>query len=267
MRRVFQIFLTLVITMFLSCEDKLEINLEDVSEKTKNCGSTIEVEILDCGMYEITSTKDLSNIVYRIDGVDTKIEPLSGYNYLLEIEGVTDIWVKSGCNKSGDGPGYGEHFTIDDTEFCNPDPRCLDSNDCPNTLSCGEGGICTTIIGGRVFLDVDGNGVFSPGDTPIPSVLVRLQVLVGSTWFNNTADLSDDSGYYSFTGKNSTFTYRITVDSPNPANGDVYTFTTKDIGLDDTIDSDVDASGVSEVVITGYDIINTTVWVGITDIN
>jgi hypothetical protein len=72
----------------------------------------------------ITSTKDLSNIVYRVtmpDGqyYDTKLDYLEGMTYTLQIEGleegamVSDLWVKSGNNKSGDGPGYGQHFVWD----------------------------------------------------------------------------------------------------------------------------------------------------------
>jgi hypothetical protein len=71
----------------------------------------------------ITSSKDLSNVVYRMvddsegNTRDTKIDDLSTREFLLdETSGVTDIaaithiWVKSGNNASGDGPGYGECF-------------------------------------------------------------------------------------------------------------------------------------------------------------
>ncbi|MBN1910193.1 MAG: VWA domain-containing protein [Pirellulales bacterium] len=65
----------------------------------------------------VESTKDLSNVVLGFsDGTTQKIEPLSsptgtfrgtGYNYYKTI---TKIWVKSGSNDSGEGPGYGERF-------------------------------------------------------------------------------------------------------------------------------------------------------------
>jgi len=65
----------------------------------------------------VTSTKDLSNVVMAFsDGTTEKIEDLSsptgtfrgtGDNYNKYI---TKIWVKSGENESGEGPGYGERF-------------------------------------------------------------------------------------------------------------------------------------------------------------
>ena len=65
----------------------------------------------------VESTKDLSNIVMEFsDGTRQKIEGLTsptgtfrgtGWNYNKTI---TKIWVKSGSNDSGDGPGYGELF-------------------------------------------------------------------------------------------------------------------------------------------------------------
>ena len=68
----------------------------------------------------VTSTKDLSNVVMQFsDGSTQKIEDLSsptgyfrgtGYNYNKRI---VKVWVKSGTNESGEGPGYGEPFEDD----------------------------------------------------------------------------------------------------------------------------------------------------------
>ncbi|MBN2021614.1 MAG: VWA domain-containing protein [Pirellulales bacterium] len=65
----------------------------------------------------VESTKDLSNVVMQFtDGTTQKIEGLSGLtgtfrgtggNYYKQI---AKIWVKSGPNDSGEGPGYGERF-------------------------------------------------------------------------------------------------------------------------------------------------------------
>lgn len=66
----------------------------------------------------VVSTKDLSNVVLEFtDGTHYKFDNLSqgktgtfagtGSNTGKQIAGV---WVKSGCNASGDGPGYGERF-------------------------------------------------------------------------------------------------------------------------------------------------------------
>ncbi len=79
--------------------------------------AVVEVNGGNSGEIVITSTKDLSNIVYRMpteDGyMDTKIDDLEGMSYTLQLEGdmtITDLWVKSGNNASGSGPGYGQHF-------------------------------------------------------------------------------------------------------------------------------------------------------------
>ncbi len=68
----------------------------------------------------VTSSKELSNVVMQFsDGSTEKIEDLvsptgefrgSGDNYGKYI---TKVWVKSGPNDSGEGPGYGEAFEDD----------------------------------------------------------------------------------------------------------------------------------------------------------
>lgn len=79
----------------------------------------ITVEFRSYDVY-VTSTKDLSNVVMEFsDGTTEKIEDLSsptgafrgtGGNYNKRI---VKVWVKSGSNDSGDGPGYGERFEDD----------------------------------------------------------------------------------------------------------------------------------------------------------
>lgn len=71
---------------------------------------------LDCesGVIEASSSKNISNIVYSVDGDHSKIEfdDPGPYSYTLGLDGVSTVWVKSGSNESGDGPGYGERFDI-----------------------------------------------------------------------------------------------------------------------------------------------------------
>jgi len=65
----------------------------------------------------VTSTKDLSNVVLEFaDGEHQKFEGISGYAKTFAGTGehlgkeVVGVWIKSGCNSSGDGPGYGEYL-------------------------------------------------------------------------------------------------------------------------------------------------------------
>jgi hypothetical protein len=63
----------------------------------------------------VTSTKDLSNVVLSFcDGTTQKFDDLSGHRRKLSGTGenrwkeICCVWIKSGCNSRGDGPGYGE---------------------------------------------------------------------------------------------------------------------------------------------------------------
>jgi hypothetical protein len=71
----------------------------------------------------VTSTKDLSNVVLNF-GPDEfgnprhqKFDNLSGYTANFEGTGeyegldIVGVWIKSGCNSSSDGPGYGEYIS------------------------------------------------------------------------------------------------------------------------------------------------------------
>lgn len=65
----------------------------------------------------VTSSKDLSNVVLEFaDGQHQKFEGLHGYTGTFQGTGVhagkevVGVWIKSGCNESGDGPGYGERI-------------------------------------------------------------------------------------------------------------------------------------------------------------
>ena len=80
-----------------------------------SCLPVINVTFANDGLsVYVESDKDLSNVVLKFcNGTpDYKFDNLSGltgtFSYQsLELAGV---WVKSGCNQSGDGPGYGEFF-------------------------------------------------------------------------------------------------------------------------------------------------------------
>ncbi len=70
-----------------------------------------------CDDVFVSSSKDLSNIVMQFaDGTTEKIEdltsPTGAFHGTCGNDGkyITKVWVKSGINDSGDGPGYGEAF-------------------------------------------------------------------------------------------------------------------------------------------------------------
>lgn len=65
----------------------------------------------------VTSTKDLSNVVLEFaDGAHQKFQGLHGFTGTFQGTGenegkqVVGVWIKSGCNNSSGGPGYGERI-------------------------------------------------------------------------------------------------------------------------------------------------------------
>ncbi len=83
---------------------------------TKNSEPQIEVTFYGDSIY-VTSSKDLSNVVLAFDdGTHYKFDGLSGKSGTFAGIGddtgkqIATCWIKSGNNKSGDGPGYGERF-------------------------------------------------------------------------------------------------------------------------------------------------------------
>lgn len=95
----------------------------------------------DCTSIDVVSSKDISNVVLQFDDGDTqRFEDLperrtgtfagtgddSG-------EVITTAWIKSGNNKSGDGPGYGARFDFtDDLDDCTSDSQTSGSTGTTN---------------------------------------------------------------------------------------------------------------------------------------
>lgn len=89
----------------------------------------------------VTSSKNLSNIVYQVDGSPTRIGDLAGHTYVVDLEtleGLETIWVKSGNNQSGDGPGYGERFAFDYDTTCAPVDLDADDDGYPVPDDCND---------------------------------------------------------------------------------------------------------------------------------
>jgi hypothetical protein len=100
-----------------------------------------------------TSSKDLSNVVLKFcDGKVQKFDGLSGRKGTFFGTGsfsgqaIAGVWVKSGCNASGDGPGYGKWFEYKDAD-CKQDCGCKSDDDLclPCTSTATEGKFCSTI--------------------------------------------------------------------------------------------------------------------------
>jgi hypothetical protein len=104
----------------------------------------IHVEF-DCDEITVYTCKDLSNVVLELaDGSHHKVMGVNGHSNTFSTNGapIAGVWVKSGENGSGDGPGYGERFDA-------PEQDCDDDDDppdagCPSTdpdAPCGDTGL------------------------------------------------------------------------------------------------------------------------------
>lgn len=97
------------------------------------CNSENTVIFYDCDSVDVSSCKDLSNVVLaytdgtweKYDGLSSKTGSFDGTGANASKE-ISHVYVKSGCFKSGEGPGFGRRF----------DGPCFDSS----LINIGGGG-------------------------------------------------------------------------------------------------------------------------------
>lgn len=89
--------------------------------------STAEISVeFDCDTVSVTSSKDLSNVVVDDGNSHFKWDGLTGLIGTFSHpsgDNLVTVWVKSGHNNSGDGPGYGEKFTAPEQDCSEPTPE------------------------------------------------------------------------------------------------------------------------------------------------
>jgi hypothetical protein len=136
----------------------------------------------DCaaGTVTVSSNKNISNVAVSVDGVETKTPGLTGLTYVINLgslEGLTTVWVKSGNNQSGGGPGYGERFDFDYDATCDPDadgdgyPLSQDCNDADAAINPG-------------VPDIPNNGIDENCDGA--DALPRVDATVSNSWVATT---------------------------------------------------------------------------------
>ena len=89
---------------------------EEEEEEEPNCMPVVSAEFSEDALsVTANSDKDLSNVVLKYyDETTQKFEGLNQKSQSFEGTGnnadkcIVGVWIKSGCNQSGDGPGYGE---------------------------------------------------------------------------------------------------------------------------------------------------------------
>ncbi len=118
-----------------------------------------------------------------------------------------------------------------------------------NNTSIDAGIIQPASLGDTVFLDRNNNGIQDSGESGFSGVSVTLtgggtDGLISTTGDNTTiTTTTNTSGNYSFTGLTPATEYQVSFDLPAGSE-----FTTTNVGSDETVDSDADASGVTPIV-------------------
>jgi hypothetical protein len=103
-----------------------------LAQGNSNCTPSISTNFsADHKSMTTNSSIVLSNVVLKFSDQSTqKFEPLSGNTASLSGTGthqgkcIIGAWVKSGCNESGDGPGYGEWFANTNYDGSCETPPC-----------------------------------------------------------------------------------------------------------------------------------------------
>jgi hypothetical protein len=114
--------------------------------------------VFGCDEITVHTCKDLSNVVIELEsGERVRFEGQSGHVNAFEPgDRIIGVWVKSGANLSGDGPGYGERFDA-------PEGSC---DDPPEGGSGGDGEAGSGGNGGDPCEDFDPDTVCDEGDVP-----------------------------------------------------------------------------------------------------
>ena len=86
-------------------------------------GDTGDIQVVfDCDVITVYTCKDLSNVVIEFENGD-RVRVMGQHGYVNTFSGnghIVGVWVKSGENGSGDGPGYGQRFDAPGGDCNNP---------------------------------------------------------------------------------------------------------------------------------------------------
>lgn len=163
-------------------------------------------------------------------------------------------------------PGY--NFTLQDQgdDTLDSDANNITGNTSCITLTLGENNDTIdaglykielpedkAAIGDRVWEDLNGNGIQDEGELGIQGLTVELYNCSDDTLVSSTT--TDANGYYNFTVEPGEYYVYFSSDG--------YEFTLQDQGADDTVDSDVNSSGITECVTLGSNETNYTVDAGL----
>ena len=180
------------------------INRKEVEEPTDDpsCLPEVTAEFSDDDKsVTTTSDKDLSNVVVKYyDGETQKFDNLSGKTKTFTGTGsnkdkcIIGVWIKSGCNKSDDGPGYGEWVPNDNYDGSCEEVPCeapainiLSSTDVTNEEYTFEASI-SNVNGNQVNVSLNGNSVDCSFDEGASKFTCQVKLVEGNNTFSVIAN-------------------------------------------------------------------------------
>jgi len=147
------------------------------------------------------STKNLSNVVLKFaDGAEQKFDSLTGYSQTFAGTGantskdIVGIWIKSGANASGDGPGFGS-YVAPALMITSGTSYVVTETGLPEGWSCASG------LG--AFTSNSGNGTHTVKNQMQPGPVPGVRLI-------KTAGMALDGDVYTLDGAAAvTYTYRV----------------------------------------------------------
>jgi len=198
---------------------------EDMNENGLQDGGEDEMPNVTVNLYRDGEPSPIQSAVTNGDGEYIFDNLIPGQFYL-------EILPPNGYSFTQKDQGTDDNIDSDASVNGRTSPFPLNSG--VTDMSWDAGMITGTSVGDLVWEDLNVNGIQDPGESGISGVMVHLYE-TPTTYLES--DTTDSQGLYGFTSLSDEIYYLIFTQP------DDYSFTMRDSGTDDTVDSDVDMTG------------------------
>jgi len=164
-----KIFSKITIFLLLVVITPLELLFADSS----SCQSSATVNFSSNNTsVQVVSTKDLSNVVLDFcGGLEKKFNLQGGKVWVFSGSEtpIKGVWVKAGCEKSGDGPGYGVYYPNPSNTVCQTPTPTLTP-----TLTCTSSATATPTASSTATSTPSNTPTNTPTNTPEPTQIIEI---------------------------------------------------------------------------------------------